>query len=64
MDYVDVMDAVSAAYWQALMDNDKDARDAARRAAEWLGVDRTLADIITDELKRRQMALAQESAAA
>jgi hypothetical protein len=48
MDYHNAAEAVIKTYNQVLYAHHEEARDAARRMAEWLGMDPTLADELVE----------------
>lgn len=65
MDYLDVVQTVSKAYWEALLQNDQNARQAARETAENMGFPPTAADTLVEEFSRQPLVnwLTQGSAA-
>ncbi|HEX2859966.1 MAG TPA: hypothetical protein VHP58_07225 [Alphaproteobacteria bacterium] len=55
MDYLDVVQTVSKAYWEALLENDHSARQVARDTAENMGFPPTAADTLVDEFSRQPL---------
>lgn len=55
MDYLDVVQTVSKAYWEALLENDQSARQVARDTAENMGFPPTAADTLVDEFSRQPL---------
>jgi hypothetical protein len=55
MDYLDVVQTVSKAYWGALLENDRSAREVARQTAENLGFPPSAADTVVEEFSRQPL---------
>ena len=59
--YADVAKFASEAYMNALLINSDDAKDAAAKAAEDLGLGEHMAQVIADEIARVHLVSAQRS---
>ena len=55
MDYLDVVQTVSKAYWEALLENDQNARHAARESIKGMGFSGDAADTLVDEFSRQPL---------
>ncbi|MDD9912489.1 MAG: hypothetical protein OXQ96_05545 [Alphaproteobacteria bacterium] len=62
--YTDVAKFASEAYLNALLSNAEDAKSAAVKAAEELGLGEHMAEVIADEIARIHLNSAQRSAEA
>jgi hypothetical protein len=56
MDYLDVVQTVSKAYWEALLENDQSARLVARETAETMGFPPEAADTLVNEFAKEPLA--------
>lgn len=65
MDYADVVRSINQAYWQALLENDEQAQQAASEVAEQMGFMPEAAKTMIEQFSRQPLSewLAQRSAA-
>ena len=62
VDYADVARLASHAFWERLLENQLEAREAAREAAARLGLGERMAQTLAEEVSRLGVTQAQRSA--
>jgi hypothetical protein len=55
MDYLDVVQTVSKAYWEALLQNDHNARQVARETVQNMGLPESAADTLVTEFVKEPL---------